>query len=390
MAKALVLSILVSLNEVFWDPTKNYGRHTALVDNEQGRCEHAVMLMDGWDPNQPIEVSEFDEAGLKRVETIITAEMAALEGLQSDSKYPTLGAETKLNMAQRREAYKALYFPDGKIKLPKYDATFAFQRGKALPDTIALIVAATGKKVTDVVKGYNLPVRVVQYANEAERVKACGLENTRKDTGRKSIMKHWPSLFQLAYDYFVAKPSASMAEINELLAGGVVKNNNDGIKVHSLLSLDHRFPELGIKDKVLNAGMDKDGKDLGQEWTATLDRTRVWKMVQWLDKEKAAKDKAAGVDYADETTQDTVAQYLASPNADKDEKIVPASKALINTNMNLTPNLIEKYILFAVATGKMELLAKFRTPTLSIEKLAAMNALAVELGIANTKGELVK
>lgn len=387
MAKQ-ALAILVALSDVIWRPVKNFGRHAALVDNEQLRCEHAVLMEGGWDPNQPIEVSELDEEGLKDAERIIREQKAALDTVVNDSEYPTT-PKSKLNAAQRREGFNAIYFPDGKLKLPKYDATFAFQRGGCLPDTIALKIAG-GIKAADVVANYNLPVRIVKYANEAERIKACGLENTRKDTGRVSIMKHWPSLFQLAYDYFSAKPSANMSEITELLAGGVVKDNNDGIKVHSLLILDHRFPEAGIKDKILNAGFGPKGEDLGDIFASSLDRTRVWKMVQWLDAERAKKDSAQGVDYCTgkATTQDDVVSYLANPSEGKGTKVVMASKALVHTNMNSTPNMLEKYVLKAIATGNLAMLTKLRVPAITIEMLKECNALALKLGLVDEKGEL--
>lgn len=392
MAKATAFAILVTVNEVFWRPAKNYGRHAALVDNEQRRCEHAVMMKDGWNQTQMVEVVEFDEEGLKDTAKIITEEMERLNQVMNDSEYNVAGNKIKLNAAQRREAFKAIYYPEGKLKLPKYDAVYGFQRGWSLPDAIALQASITGVKVSDVVTDYKLPVHVVTYKHESERIRVCGLENTMKDTGRVSIMKHWPSLFQLAYDFFAAKPSANMAEINELLAGGIVKNNNDGIKIHSLLTLDHRFPELGIKDKILNAGTDKDGKDIGQEFAASLDRTRVWKLVQWLSEEKAQKDCAKGEAYCTgkATTQDDVAVYLADPSADKEVAVVPASKALIHTNMNTTPCMFEKYVEYAIATNRMELLTKLRTPALSIEMLRTLNDLAVKIGIATEKGELIK
>lgn len=393
MAKTKHLSLLVTVNTVGWLPELNYGRHKNLVDNEQRRCEHAVMMSSTlrWDANQTIEVQEASAEFVAKFKTYVEATLTQMESQTETSKYPKTSStpELTLNMAQRREAFKAMWYPDGKFQAPKYDATFAYQRGGSLPDAIALIIA-DGVKAKDAIEGYLLPIRVVEYANLAERIIACGRENTGKDTGRVSIMKHWPSLFQLAYDLFTAKAgNISQSEVNQLLAGGVVKNNNDGIKVHSLLVLNQRFPELGIADKIMNSGVNADGKDLGQEFAASLDRTRVWKMAQYLDDKKVASDATEGVDYAVATTASVVSEYLANPNAGNGEKVSMASKALVNTNMNTTPNMIEKYILRAIAINKLEDLAKIRHPALSVEALTSLNEWATKAGIAkkNSKGE---
>lgn len=394
MAKNInAVAILVNVSDVFWLPRKNYGRHSSLADNEQRRCEHAVMMHKRWDMNQTVEACEFTKEGLEEVELYITTEMAELEKVINDSEYKLpddgMTKTIKLNAALRREAYRAIYFPGGKLKLPKYDATFAFQRGGSLPDAIALESFISGVKVTEVAKSYNIPVRVVEYASEAERVRACGLENTGKDTGRVSIMKHWPSLFQLAYDFFVAKAGAvSMAEINELLAGGVVKANNDGIKIHSLLTLDSRFPEAGIKDRIL-AGITKDAKgvetDEGQKFGESMDRTRVWKMVQYLDQKKVESDIAnAKVDstYSILTTLDVVKAYIANPYADKETTVKPVTAKQIDSHRKMTQSPFVRYILYALTFDRMDLLAHLYTPVISLEVKAEFEALAEKIGIA--------
>ncbi len=385
MAKNIVLAILVGVGDMLWRPAKNTGRHQALADDEKKRCAHAFMMTDGWDVNQPIECSEFDEEGLKDAAAIITAGMEALENIREDSVYPTT-PNTKLTIAQRREAYRAVWFPDGKLRLPKYDATFGFQRGLSLTDAIALKSAITGEKVKDVANGYKLPARIVKYESEADRILACNLENTRKDTGRTSVVKHWPTLFQMAYDYYVARAgNVTMAEINEMLAGGKVQNNNDGIKVHSLLVLDHRFPEAGIKDKLLSAGVDKDGKDLGQEFGESMDRTRVWKMVQYLDAKKVQSDIAnPKIDstYSKDTTLEVVSEYLADPHADDEVKVKPATAKLIATNVLQSPSLIVKYVLKAVALNRMDLLSAFYMPSITAETKQSLDSMAEHLGIA--------
>lgn len=410
-----VVTIWVPANEVYWLPRLNFGRHNSLVDNTAKQNEHAVLIsslgkdaLPGtyWASKEAIPVCLLQDADgaldyigtVTEVSEAILALKGALSGTHPEDTFPTVPTPTKLNDAQLREGFNALFFPNGELHIPKYEGIACFQRGMSVYKAVALLIAS-GMKPEEAVSKMRLPVEVTVLRDKAHRISICGFENTMKDTGRTSIMNHWPSLFKLGKGLFDAKGgTATQSAINTLINGGVVKDSNKGIKVHSLLLLDQRFPNLGISSKILDAGVDKDGVDLGQKFAESIDRTTIWKYAQWLDSAKFQTDLTTGNDQATiraaagfqgSTGEEEVADYLADPASFKDVAVQMASKAVVNTRMTGTPNLVEKYILNAVATGRMERLSKLNAPAMHVEDLTKMNAWAFQLGLVDEKGSIV-
>lgn len=407
MAKQNVNSIIVAPHEVYWLPENNFGRHISQVDNNAERNEKGCILASKkWDKNKVIEVVPFTKEKLVEVEARILAGLTALEGAHPDETYPTCGKT--LSDAQEIAGYRALWFPNGKIRLPKYEGVFAFQRGTyGIYKAISLLISdikdkVTAEKMEACVDELALPVRVMEYKNQAERIAACVLENTRMDTGRKSIEKNWPSLFQIAKDYYDASGGvATQSDINELLAGGTVKDNNDGIKVHSLLVLDCRFPSLGIADLLLKGKdiLDKNGKVIGNEgldFGNKMDRTVVWKFAQWLSEKKVNEDKTkrdAGKGNWDKlppiaiTTEKAVAEYLADPKMFSGApKVSPVPESTRQSKQDTTANMFAKFVFWVMAdVERLPYLTKLEDK----ETLLECNALAEKMGLAKD-GQIVK
>lgn len=400
--KPEAVTVWAQPNDIFWFPEMNFGRHEALVDDTKKQNRHAVIISNApmyWMSKEAVPVIIMDEATREKAKVAIEALRTSLAGAHPEEEFPTVPTAKKLSDSQLREGFNALYYPNGELHLPKYDGIACFQRGTSLFKAVARLISE-GKSPEEAVKLMRIPVEIHQLKNHAERVILCGLENTSKDLERTSIMGHWPSLFKLGKSLFDATAgTCTMAEINRIINGGVVKNSNSGIMINSLLKLNQRFPEVGISDKIEKAGTGPKGEDFGQKFVSGLDRTQVWKFAQWLDGAAFQEQLANGDKYAVKraktggtgmTKKEELVDYLANPSAYKDdEKDKMAEKSVVDARLLQTPNLIEKYILDAVATNRMERLSRLNVPGISIESLTSMNEFAKKLGLVDENGVVV-
>lgn len=389
-----VNSIIVPCWRVYHRQKKNYGRHISMMDGEIGHRAKAVLLKAGYDKNQTIVVTPLNAAEKLEVEAEIWQEWERLLSNTVAAKYPA-PCNQELTAEQERAGFRALYIPDGKtVRVPDLDGVFGFQRGKAYWRAIALNIA-DGMSAEDAVDRMKLPVRIKTFASEAERIDECALENTRKDAGRVSIVNSWPSLYQIGKRYFdAAGGQVTQSTINRIVCGGEVKNNNSGIWVHSMLMLDCAFPELDITNRLLNGGDLLNNKgivigDKGQEFADTLDRTCVWKLAQYLSEAKVNSDTPLALAEPNKfpikpqlTTMPIVKEYFDNPAGFKAVVVTPVGKASIESNKNMTNNMFEKFVLWVCQDeSRLTQLSRLRHPSVSLELLREINALAETIGI---------
>lgn len=392
-----ILGKLVPCNKVWWSPSHNYGRHVSKIDTEAESALRAVNLYEvGWDTTKVVAVVELSDEDKVRVETEIRAHLATLEASLVDYEYPERGKGYKLTHAQFTSAFRSKWFTEeGEFRGCDYEGVFAFQRARTIIPIIAMKIQ-DGMSPKDAIASFKIPIIVEKYATLADRIKRCSDENNRQDTNRNSIVKNWPSQFKIAKDYTDAGGDMKQSTINRLVAGGVVKDNNDGIKIHSLLVLHTRFPRLGIADKLLNAGtrIEKIDKreiihDLGQEFGESIDRTRIWKLAQWLDVEAVARDMKLDKDFGglvcQQTTEKIVLDYISNPES---YKAAPqagmAPKSTVKAFVTNTPFLFAKYIGRNIHDNTMDKLGKITH--LPMEVLDELNALCVKYGFTDING----
>lgn len=352
---------VVSPSEVIWFPENNFGKHASQFDNDVQKAAHAVQLKDGWWPTEVVKVVKLTDEGKKKAVEFLTALYDALTKLLTDVPFPTT-PEVKLSNAQFVLAFRERWMSKDKIVAPEYEGVYAFQRGGCIDWCNALRMSA-GLKPLD-----GIPIMIMEYKDRHERIEDCMMENFGKVAGFKDVTNHWPTIMKGCKEHFEStNRTSTLTQITRVVTGGDTGKAKvgRGQKAYAILALDAKFPNLGIIQKITEAGFGKyegrDGVDLGQAYGESISRSRATELEQ-----------GTRVGAKEEVSPDDVAAYFTDPKAAKKVTIVPMNKNLLNTRMQLTPNNLVKYILFCVLNNKVESLAKLD----ATEITKACNAIA--------------
>lgn len=347
--------VMELVSNVVWLPWNNFGRHEAKIDSEDDRRRIGVTLAnEGWLVTQPVKIVKLTKDGQAKAVEYLKQCYADLEKLTLDSDFRDQGKVTKISAAQIREAFKARWMPKGKVEAPEYEGVYAFQRGSSLDFAIAYAMQLGLEPIK------HIPCYVVEYTNEADRIKDCMEENFAKDALLNDVTNHWPSIIQGANKYYEATGrAATLSDITRMVSGGDEKLVGRGQKAHAIVILNSRFPQLGIVDKIVKGGVrEENGRmvDLGQEYGASLDRR---KLTEYEQGTRAKTEKPSN--------PKDVEEYFLNPTAKTNAPIKPLTwKALNNVGQN-SPNHLVRYILQASANEKF-----------AAENLAALDKIAAE------------
>lgn len=339
--QVIVASLIVSMAKY------NYGRHENFTDTEKERNELAVSIAEsGYSIDQPMKVIklETDEAKAEALAEL-EHQQKFFDGLSpefSTTFKPKNGdPDVKCVGSVIREAWNLLHVKNGKLIQPTHANVFGYQRVESFPYALAYKIAKYGKDKTEV---FDVPCNVMQYATDAERVVDCINENVERNLGLKDATLHWPSLFKMGL--------ATLIEVyngvaNENQIQSIIGKSHRGIMVTKLLKLDQRFPNLGIANKILNAGKGTKGEDLGHAFVESLDRLKLTALENATSETPRADNELLGeVGDTGESKEAAIAAYLADPKGKAPVKMF--TKAAINEIIGMVHNKKVKYILRAV------------------------------------------
>jgi hypothetical protein len=320
-----VVTILVNVFEVFWFPEKNYGREKSLMDTPEQSREHSSLMAKGWWLTEAIPAVKISHEDKERAVTLLEALWKILKESTVPTPFIYEGKEIEVSPSEMLRAFEENFTNGkGKVHAPKFDGVAKFQRGGSLLGALALRVKLGIKDP------YMLPVHEVTYENEYERASACIMENTGKLAGARLIDTHWPSLYKagkvLATTSKAAGTPAKEIDIIRVISGGGKEKRGTGQKVYYMVTLDARFPKLGITERM--------NGDKGQEWGRSLDRNRLQKLE--MDSRQ------------DKVSEEEIEKYLANPQAGKGGGPIVAKKSIVEEFYKNSPNKLTKYIMDAL------------------------------------------
>lgn len=342
----------VKTGAIVWIPENNFGKHENKFDSEKERVEHALMIAHrGWVIDQPIRATPFSKEGIKKAVEYLQTLWAKLCKLTLDTVVPggnTDGTEMKLSPSDVKEGFRATFLMKGDTVLPgdiELDGVFAFQRGSALYLANAILIKRGQKPIA------HLPVNVVTYDNQAERVADCMAENFLKTEGFKDVTNHWPTIMKGIQKYHEAldpkQTPATFAQVLDLISSGAAtKKVGRAQKAHAIYLLDLRFPEAKLIERITNAGIDGKGNDVGQNFAEKLDRKYLSDLERGTRVTVPKDVEAKG--------EDDVMEYLEDPESFNDAKVEPMTIKVFETRANLSQNQMVKYIYKAFSTGDVE------------------------------------
>lgn len=147
---------------------------------------------------------------------------------------------------------KDVWFPKGKPAEVKYIANECYRRSRGIRGVLTKRAILADYKDYDT--SYRVPVVVVTFANETEKLNSHMRENLGKDDGR--------SLLSEAEIFFFAKRLIELnpgkAKEADLVKAGVKRGQ--AIKCFALAAFDRKYPELGLANRIL-LGTKPKGKD---------------------------------------------------------------------------------------------------------------------------------
>jgi hypothetical protein len=343
MAKNTMHFVMESISNVVWLPWNNYARHDAKIDSEEARRNIGVALAnEGWLTKYSVEVVPLSEEGKAAAVEYLQNQYKILESLTEEAPFKDAGKTTKVSAGILLKAFKMRWMKDGKVKAPKYEAVFGFQRGSSIDLGNAYLLATNREMLTEI------PVHIVEYKNDADRIRSCIEENFSKDALLNDVTNHWPSIIKSAKALYDATgKAATEADITRALSGGDQNLVGRGQKAHKILVLDSRFPQLNLVAKIVNAPTTvENGRtvDKGQEYGASLDRAKLIALEGGTRSTPTNPDKPV--------TQADVEAYFADPAGMKGEAKRPMTwKALARIAEN-HPNMFVRYVLQACQNDK--------------------------------------
>lgn len=353
IAKAKVVkSVVAKFSEMCWILAYNFSREAKsymdVYEDEADKARVALMIADGWDFNCPVTVVEVKseeqralitsqlEDTWKRlkdsvVETPITRTIETKDGLKA--------AEIKIAPAEILRQFEAIWVTNGKLNVKhiKYDPVFAFRRGGVIPLANAIRFRDQLPLLTEI------PVNVVEFENEHERVKMCIEENTHQLKGTRLIDKDWKSLTKAAIAFRDSgiKSGKPVREID-------MKNTFDlphgsGQKLFAIIMLDAKYPALKLSEAVI-AGR-TDGSSLAYTKMNELRR--------------------------DDADPVVVQNYFASPLDPNQKKEQRAKESDVKAYIESHPILLVRAVLLAELKNNMASLAKYIPLAAELNKLTA-------------------
>lgn len=342
----------ISASFIIAMPKYNAGRHDDFKDTDKERNDLAVSIGEnGYSIDQPMKVIELvtDEEKAEAMAELVK-QQAFYEGLTPDFIFtpftPKDGvAPVKYAAPTLREAWNILHVKNGKLIQPTHANVFGYQRCESFPYAIAYLIARYGKEKAVV---FDVPCNVMHYESQAERILDCIAENVERNIGLKDATLHWPSLYKMGKAVLedVYGGTCNESQIQKVIGS----NPHRGIMVTKLLVLDKRFPNLGISDRILKAGVNTDGVDLGHKFVEQLDRSKLIALENVTgadpDPVKVAEQNLGNTD---EEREASIGDYLAHPDDDKPIKML--TKKGIEDVFSLCSNAKVKYILKAILMG---------------------------------------
>lgn len=185
----------------------------------------ALPMMRGWEPRQGVpEVTALTDKEIK----------AAID--QRTQQIETWEASEDALTKQLAETARQVWFPGGKPKAPKYGGNMGFRRGFAIVGSIMLLNYDRKPSFK-----YSVPVNVVEYDNETDRLMAHIAENVQKTEGVSTYNA-------LDYVDIAAKLVARGGLETDLTKAGVKRGTAQ--KVFCLAKLSAKFRVLKLVDRV--------------------------------------------------------------------------------------------------------------------------------------------
>ncbi len=353
IAKAKVVkSVIAKFSELCWILAYNFSREAKaymdVYEDEADKARVALMIADGWDFNCPVTVVEvktdeqranvtaqlqdtWDRLKASVVETPITRTVETADGLKA--------AEIKIAPAEILRQFEAIWIKNGKLNANaiKYDCVFAFRRGGVIPLANAIRFRDQLPALTEI------PVNVVEFENEHERVKMCIEENTHQLKGTRLIDKDWKSLTKAAIAFRDSglKSGKPVREID-------MKNTFDlphgsGQKLFAIIMLDAKYPDLKLAEAVIT----------GRTEGGSLAYTKMNEM---------RRDNADPV---------IVQNYFAAPLDPNQKKQQRAKESDVKAYIDSFPIFCFRDVLRAELNNDMASLAKYIPLAAEINKLTA-------------------
>ena len=267
-------SKIVKLFQVFWFAENNVARGglKPLFQDENERNNLSVTLsesQEGWFKGQPIKVWELSEGEKKTAVERLQEFWNTLKSLTVETKFVRSGKDAVIAVpSEFLRIFEQNYTKNGKILTPDFGGVCCYRRSVALLGANVLLMKEGRNQILD------LPVLIKEYVNTYERDVDCIMENTSKTAGNKSMENHWPSLIRagiaLRDSSLNAGTPATQSDMARVISGGDKKRHGMGQKVYYICTLDARFPNQKIAERILNETLK--GSELKRELLLELER----------------------------------------------------------------------------------------------------------------------
>jgi hypothetical protein len=270
---AKLVNILVSLiarRRV--DNVSRFGDH---FKDDADRNKLTAALVGGWNPSLGIpRVYELNLDERKSALVEREQERVRLQQATGEQKVMVNGKMITITASDFLRDWDELYTKGGKIIAPMYGLVCTNRRNEILPAVNAIHRKLGIELITQ------LPCDVRIYASEIERHVETMLENTQHNTGTKQL---------------TAADKANASRI--LFQGGATDSDmrrvfgaGEGQKRFAICSLDKRFPELKMVDKIIDGSI-VDSQLNKEELRKLLSTNASQVLVKaYLDDPKAGKD----------------------------------------------------------------------------------------------------
>lgn len=300
----------LDVSQVCWLDDHNDGRDASENCTEAELNALAVVIHTGWSELYPVVFLKLTPERHKLAMTQLNKRWEAVKNAkpeETNAREFTLvdGKKLKDSVTENKVTFESHYVKNGKLVEPEFEGNMAFQRGKALFGALFLRLkqGITGK--------YTIPGIIKEYDSEYERSWDCFYENMSKEAGLKKvgIASMLKGVIRLREAMLAEKGTfKEMDCIKAVSAGRATKLNGTGKKLYAVITLDARFPELGLVKKLQ--------AENGQELWTSLNADKMPAL------ERATRKIVP--EGNDPKTEADVAAYIAKPK-DDDQKAKPTA-----------------------------------------------------------------
>jgi len=265
---------IVPFGQMFWEPEMN-GRDDYGTEDESNEITRALMR--GWGRDQTAQAMLLDDLPTD----MPNREKYTLEYCMTkrNEQWHVLkeGAVKDKSIQDLLTIWERFYVQDGKLIEPIYFGNSCFRRSARY--VMSQVLAFTDANNTDAAGHplplvYDLPVNVIHFGNDTERVTMQIQENDKKREGARDLS----DIERLKYGRKLFRNAVREVEFRKTF------EQNEAVRVFQICALDNKYRELHIFDRIVDAAhpdkltYKRFNKDTTRKWvkeTKTADEIAV-------------------------------------------------------------------------------------------------------------------